>query len=491
MDKYLQQILLEVNTIIIPGLGALTVTNEKTGETMFMSYLKFDDGKLSAHIAEKEGLSENDAKNLIAKYVRDITAKLDQGQTYDMFRFGRFLKNKDGDVDFENWGSYANGENAPEAPLESEVPLSEDAQIADEISTKGDAELHDVQSEPAPETPLPEEVPLSESAQIADEISTKADDELHDVQSEPVPEAPLAEEVPLSETAQIADEISAKGDAELHDVQSDQDQEVPEEKTDEDRYNGPIADRVPTEENIQVENTYIPAEPVREPIIPAKPEEPVIPQAAPEIPKPEKPAPKPVQTEKQPTVEVKVQKKRSAGFWILITLIILILLGGIATVFFYDQIKTYLPFVKNERVEIQKETFEKEVPGTKATDEGEKEVHNNLGEKLTEETPEEAEEIQLPATQPAPAVENTIRTSTGIIDRNKPFHVIGGAFGVKENADRYAEKLKSSGNNSVIVGQFDNLYLVSIDSYSSQGEAQKALEGFTSITGKAWVFKWP
>lgn len=102
MDKYLLEILKLVNTIIIPGLGALTITNKETGEIMFMPYLKHDDGKLSAHIAEKEGWDENEAKNLIAKYVREIQADLDQGEEYTMYQFGSFVK-VDGDIEFKNW----------------------------------------------------------------------------------------------------------------------------------------------------------------------------------------------------------------------------------------------------------------------------------------------------------------------------------------------------------------------------------------------------
>ncbi|MBL1280158.1 MAG: SPOR domain-containing protein [Fluviicola sp.] len=103
MDKYLLEILKQVSTIIIPGLGALTITNQKTGEIMFMPYLKHDDGKLSAHISEKEGWDENEAKNLIAKYVREIQAELDKGEEYTMYQFGSFVK-VGGDIEFENWG---------------------------------------------------------------------------------------------------------------------------------------------------------------------------------------------------------------------------------------------------------------------------------------------------------------------------------------------------------------------------------------------------
>ncbi|MDP4797467.1 MAG: hypothetical protein NWR50_01260 [Crocinitomicaceae bacterium] len=44
MNQYLLSILKEVNTIIIPSIGALTITNAATGEIMFMPYLKFNGG---------------------------------------------------------------------------------------------------------------------------------------------------------------------------------------------------------------------------------------------------------------------------------------------------------------------------------------------------------------------------------------------------------------------------------------------------------------
>lgn len=103
MDKYLLQLLKEIKTIIIPGLGALTLTNEEKGEILFMPYLKFDDGKLATHIAEREGMSVQDANILIAKYVREIEATLNKGGSYDMYQFGRFFKQSDGTISFQNW----------------------------------------------------------------------------------------------------------------------------------------------------------------------------------------------------------------------------------------------------------------------------------------------------------------------------------------------------------------------------------------------------
>ena len=129
MDKYLLEILKDVNTIIIPGLGALTITNADKGEIMFMSYLKHDDGKLTSYIAEKEGMDENEAKNLVAKYVREIHIQLDKGESYDMFKFGSFYKN-DGEPDFKSWAAmHPSEDDTPTPPPAKEVKEDENVLI--------------------------------------------------------------------------------------------------------------------------------------------------------------------------------------------------------------------------------------------------------------------------------------------------------------------------------------------------------------------------
>ncbi len=102
MNNYLLLLLRDLKTIIIPGLGALTLTNEVTNELLFMPFLKYDDGTLSKYIAEKEGMTENDAKNLIAKFVREVMAELDKGEQYDMYQFGSFLK-ENNEIVFKQW----------------------------------------------------------------------------------------------------------------------------------------------------------------------------------------------------------------------------------------------------------------------------------------------------------------------------------------------------------------------------------------------------
>lgn len=124
MNKYLLEILQETNTIIIPGLGALTVTNKDKGEIMFMSYLKHDDGKLSSYISEKDGVDETEAKNTIAKYVREIQSITDQGDSFDVFGLGSFVKGPDGEIEF----TYENAQSIPETPV---TPVIEEKTVAE------------------------------------------------------------------------------------------------------------------------------------------------------------------------------------------------------------------------------------------------------------------------------------------------------------------------------------------------------------------------
>ena len=106
MDKYIQALLALNKSVILPEFGALSMTNEETGEAMFNAYLKFNDGKLEKYIAEQEGIDIQDAANMVAKYVRDLELLLNKGETYDIFQFGRFVKLSDGSFDFENWTSF-------------------------------------------------------------------------------------------------------------------------------------------------------------------------------------------------------------------------------------------------------------------------------------------------------------------------------------------------------------------------------------------------
>jgi len=174
MNKYLQELLKLAKTVIIPGLGALTITNDKTGDIFFMSYLKHDDGKLAEFIASKEGIELIDAKNNLAKYVREITALLDKGESYDIFNFGKFKKDTSGDIVFEQATKIEY--KLSESTFSIDVNEKLAAQL--EITTEIDSNKNQIQEQPSLDAILNEKV----NSTIVDE--NKKEEEI--IKKEPV-----------------------------------------------------------------------------------------------------------------------------------------------------------------------------------------------------------------------------------------------------------------------------------------------------------------
>jgi cell division protein FtsN len=404
MDKYLLEILKEMNTIIIPGLGALTITNDSTGEIMFMPYLKFDDGKLAKYIAEKEGWSENDANNLIAKYVREIEAKLNTGDTYDMYRFGSFAKNASGDVEFTRWNE----------SKESEVNYVEPSLVNDT--------LEELKEDPI--VTVEEEIPAE----------PQSDTEHSDLAPvEVVAHVPVEkEEVIMVEEAQVTEY-------------------VPDPVTSETKFD------LYTEEDQWNDDLDLPP-------INAK-----------------------VERAKKPILE-KTQKdnKRKKPMMIILLVAGVLLVGGTLTVaMFYNSVSE----IGKEKVAKTEGT--QKAPETKETETVTEPINSQAGEENSTNVEPETIPSETDVNEESVGSGNMIQTSTGQIDPARPYHLIAGAFIVRENADRFRDKLRVSGNsNAEIIGRFDGLFVVSACSYSSNEEAMNAKKENTTIS-RSWIFRWP
>lgn len=67
------------------------------------------------------------------------------------------------------------------------------------------------------------------------------------------------------------------------------------------------------------------------------------------------------------------------------------------------------------------------------------------------------------------------------------FAVIGGAFAVAENAEKFVTKLQQDGYEAALAGKKDGLQLVAYGYYSTKGEATEALRKIKSSGGSAWI----
>lgn len=351
MDKYLLDILKDVNTIIVPGLGALTITNKDTGEIMFMPFLKHDDGQLATYIAEKEGWDINDAKNHIAKYVRDIIVRLDQGDTYDMFRFGTFRKDGD-DIEFTQWSAENGSPASAMTPRETE-PVS----MPETVS-----------GEPTVETPAPERM-----AEEVMEPETPAE--------EPTPVAEVVPEPVEEPTAPKAENTVEKT---VHAPEPEEERSTPVI---------PIS-QVPAEP-APVEKQANPA-PVKEMNILQKEELASSEKKLKEL--------KKAKEQKPP------RKKKGLGFWMLIALLVLLAGGGTMFGIYYDEVKQHIPFLADEKADEKDDATESDA-GQENVNDGEEntEEEQAADETGTEDEPETEQVQEEP--EPEPTTEPVINSS--------------------------------------------------------------------------------
>lgn len=390
MDKYLLELLKDVSTIIIPGLGALTITDKRTGEIMFMSYLKHDDGALINYIAEKEGMDQNDAKNLVAKYVREILAKLDQGETYDMFQFGSFYK-LDDEVDFRAW----EGQKSSHAS-ETTVDLEEE-------TNKENKEHEDNIFVP----------PVVDSP--SEEINT--------------PQEVMAEETDVN-----------NGDSSVN--------ESPIESIRE--YN--IAEKEEQEKNkAKLENL------------------------------------------KKAKADKQVKKKRGVGFYLLVSLIIVIVAGGSLVGIFFDDVKKHLPFLAEEFKLEQAPNELDEMKETLGITEDDEDVENETDTlNYTESTEllDENEDISSQTESADSEVAEELKVTSYPEATSGKYHIIAGAFSSIDNANRMAAKLNEGGYQASVKMQ-GSLHFVSAKAFDSKEAANSELSNVRTIASNAWVYAWP
>lgn len=437
MNQYLLEILKEMSTIIIPGFGALTITNPKTGEILFMPYLKYDDGKLAKHISEKEGISENDAKNLIAKFVREIETKLNVGDSYDMYEFGTFSKKPDGEIEFVSWNSKSD-------PISTTLEKEPDK----EKKAEKKVEKNDIPVKPK----------VGRPKKIIQDNTTIEDKKIVEISAESIPNPIISSTI--SEPIQEIESSNLKNEGVIILEETSVDEYVPE---------NPIETEQQKPEIYSEEKQW--ADDLDVPPVNAK------------MKRPKKPILEKTKKDKKP-------KKRKPAFFILLTLGILLIGGTVSITVFYDKLGTVFPFMSKESTgTVEKSITEQKVEEENSTENTENSDSTELQDSLTEQLSKEESKTSQAATVTSNS--EMIQTSTGLVDPSKPFHIIGGAFTERSNADRYLDKLISAGNSSVIIGRFDNLFIVSISSYSSMEEAQNSLVASKSISSNAWIFKWP
>jgi|GEM_PF-4218493 len=392
MEELIKNYLVSNKTLIIPQLGTLTLTNETTLDIMFLSYLKFDDKKLTGAYSEKENCSAEEAGVIVHRWVEELMTDLDNGEKRPVSDLGYFYKNSDGDYDFKS----------EKYPAATEI-ITEEEPVIDIAPAK-----EEVQPEEKPE-------PENLTPEIQEEIPS------------------VEETIPPSA---VVPDIFAKEEIE----------------------------------------DFLPIEPEQEEAFHQE-EEPVIK----EVFKEEAPHDSHTHNDDQYTTENEGDAGRPAKLSVLkISLVIaaiIVLLSGVTTVIFYENIKHYLPFTEEHHFTRAPEKTDSEA----INDDQEINSKENQDQDLTEEAPAEAEEE-------AKAEETPVKTPEKIIpqaNNNGEFFVIVGSFGNIENANRLVSDLQSKGYAAEIAANKNGLNLVSVARFSTLQEAREK----TKQLENSWIFR--
>lgn len=101
MENYLLELIRENNRIIIPDFGAFIVSRDKGQNILFNNFLSFNDGLLISHICAVEGIDSAAAAQKVEDYVARLNSTLEDTGMFEVKGIGRFLKDDQGVLRFE------------------------------------------------------------------------------------------------------------------------------------------------------------------------------------------------------------------------------------------------------------------------------------------------------------------------------------------------------------------------------------------------------
>lgn len=101
ISKIIASYLTKAPRLIIPDVGAF-IARKESNEIIFMEMLKKNDGVLVGLVAESEGMSENEAQEIVNKYVLDIKLELSVNRKFIIKSLGVLSLDNAGVVSFTN-----------------------------------------------------------------------------------------------------------------------------------------------------------------------------------------------------------------------------------------------------------------------------------------------------------------------------------------------------------------------------------------------------
>ncbi|HPE75858.1 MAG TPA: SPOR domain-containing protein [Draconibacterium sp.] len=372
LSNFIYSLLLENDTVIIPGFGAFISTykpavileNEMrppSKEITFTQKIKNNDGMLAEIIARKAKISQSYAMKRIEKAHENMLYELDKGETVIIENVGTLVYNDKNEIQFTPF----HNENLLLDSFGLETISKEDAVKKVEIVNV--------------ETPVIEEI---------SEIIEKAETEI-------------------------------------------------------------IVTQVVEEAEKKVETIISPVVEKEDKVIQAK--------------KPESVPAFEFKTSKKP--EIRKEKKKNGWYWYLLILIPIFIVGF---------------FILNNKSKTRETKIETEVSSNiqQQNTQPETAVLNDSVENKQDETVEPEKAMNV---SPGLAVSNGA----------SKYYIVGGGFKNEEKVEKYILKLKEKGINGFSLGQKGSLYLVGIDTFDNEADAQESLNKLVKANPgwNLWIYE--
>ena len=483
MEKYLQQLLKEVNTVIIPGLGALTVTNHSTGEIMFMPYLKYDDGKLSSYIAERNGSSIEEAKDFISNRVEGIFNELENEGVSNLSRVGVFSKSSSGDIEFKS--NYISELADEEEVLEVNEPVSKEEIIVTENT---------IIEEPILDILTENEVFIEPLPLIEEEVLDKTTDDKDEIEEVIIKKKGLfsffKSNSDTSFSSDSEEEIIEFGEPEEEFSLPTEEESIDFEE--ESGFDSAInSNLVNDEEIISSEDLSLESE---------------ISDLSDEVISENEDFSSEFEELKDDLelVNQSNKKKRGFKFWFIISLVLVVLGGGAFVGLNFEKFKHLIPFIsKKDPIEetkiIKKLESDDTKPSTENITKSEEMIHSPevIDEKnpdVTEEepvVPESNEKPKLADKKNTKKTTEKISTAVQANDGSNKSFIILGTFSEQVNAINLLDKLVTQGVKSASILERDGKFSVCYGSFPTKAEASSKLSDAKSAFKSAWIFNKP
>ncbi len=526
MEKYLIDLLETNNRVIVPDLGAFIIRQQEPQELVFNDLLAFNDGMLTSHIKQQEGISMSKAQVKIEEFVDQVKKVLTKGDIYHLENLGYLKMDDSSKIEF----SVTKFPSARAEVVSASTLRQEEDLEATEQAEKDSPEEMPV---PAEEEAIEEETPVSEVPEEEDLVLEVPEEET------PVSEMPEEEdlvlevpeeEAPVSEVPEEEDLVLEVPEEEAP-VSEVPEEEAPEKETLADEGaewkapEGNVPDEEIQEEAREV-GSFTLEDQTAEIEVDASEDTPLVPdaeeppflieeqenqeekkvtvvgtsqarlEAAAEAAVDDENKAQESEQESVSTTETSIpyyveREKRIRSIWPWVggaaALIIILLVA--AWFFFPDEVNRIFAGKSAETVTTEEQVSDDSTtPGQETTSGSEEGIAAETDAPGSDTEENAAQEAETDQTGVESVEETEPEPETPPAGQSKKYYIVAGMFSIRTNAEDLVNTLKAKGYDAELFGRHGNLYAVSFSSHVSKTTAAQELNRIREqINPKAWL----